>query len=735
MTRWAFAASSTVIVLGLAAWLTSAWLCYLNWNRRGGGAKMATLEILRLVVITMIGFTLLRPELVRRTVLTEQPEVVVLFDASASMQTRDLVIDQTNVLRREEWLGQKRTENFWSPLEKTAKVRVQDFAAPPGTNDVASATFEEGTDLNQALDDVLNHAKHLKAVLVLTDGDWNLGKSPISAAMRYRGANVPIYAVGVGSQSPLPDLAVQSVSAPSYGLLGEQISIPYKLQNNLAHEVKTTVTLQSPKGVEASKQVTIPASSAFQDSIVWSPRAMGDFKLTVQVPVQSDEYLSDNNEQAFRVSVRAEKLKVLVVESLPRWEYRFLRNALARDPGVDVQCLLLHPGAGMKPGDGSNYIPAFPGSKELLSPYDVVFIGDVGIGSGELTEQDAELLKGLVEQQGSGIVFLPGSRGRQRTLLTSALRDLIPVLPEEGRPEGVRSPNESHLQLTSAGRGHFLTMLTPDEATNENLWKNLPGFYWCAAVQKSRPGAEVLAVHSSMRNEWGRVPLLVTQQSGSGKSLFMGTDSAWRWRRGVEDKYHYRFWGQVVRWMSHQRHLAQGQGIRLSFSPEDPHIGDTIFLQTTVLDASGFPIEKGNVVARIESPAGSTERLTFTPVTGGWGVFKASFLPQQGGRYKLTVTSESPARDLETEIIVTKPKREKLGQPTNALALREVADITHGTFGAPQELEKIVQTISALPEPQPIEKRLRLWAEAWWGGIIFALLAIYWTARKLAGMI
>ena len=64
----------------------------------------------------------------------------------------------------------------------------------------------------------------------------------------------------------------------------------------------------------------------------------------------------------------------------------------------------------------------------------------------------------------------------------------------------------------------------------------------------------------------------------------MGTDSAWRWRRGVEDKYHYRFWSQVVRWMAHQRHLSDKEGIRVSYSPEAPNVGDTVFLQTTVLD-------------------------------------------------------------------------------------------------------------------------------------------------------
>ena len=45
----------------------------------------------------------------------------------------------------------------------------------------------------------------------------------------------------------------------------------------------------------------------------------------------------------------------------------------------------------------------------------------------------------------------------------------------------------------------------------------------------------------------------------------MGTDGAWRWRKGVEDKYHYRFWGQVVRWMAYQRNMAKGETMRLYY--------------------------------------------------------------------------------------------------------------------------------------------------------------------------
>jgi hypothetical protein len=156
------------------------------------------------------------------------------------------------------------------------------------------------------------------------------------------------------------------------------------------------------------------------------PRALsGDITATVKVPVEPEESIAENNQRSFHISIRQEKLKVLVVDSLPRWEYRYLRNALARDPGVDMHCLLFHPEIG--PGDGPGYIPAFPATKEALAPYDVIFLGDVGVGQNELTETNAAMIRGLVEQQASGLVFVPGQRGREASFLNSPLADLYPV--------------------------------------------------------------------------------------------------------------------------------------------------------------------------------------------------------------------------------------------------------------------------------------------------------------------
>src|SRR6476620_2012776 len=102
------------------------------------------------------------------------------------------------------------------------------------------------------------------------------------------------------------------------------------------------------------------------------------------------------------ISIREAKLKVLVVESVPRWEYRYLRNALSRDSGVELSCLLFHPGRTKGGGGNKDYIKEFPAGLDELSKYDVVFLGDVGLEDSQLTVAPCRLLKGRVEHQASG---------------------------------------------------------------------------------------------------------------------------------------------------------------------------------------------------------------------------------------------------------------------------------------------------------------------------------------------
>ena len=530
----------------------------------------------------------------------------------------------------------------------------------------------------------------------------------------------------------MPDIEILTVAAPSYGIVGENVQIPFTIRSSLDREVRTVIRMRDEKGNEQSKNIVIPPNAETYDSLLWRIRKEGASTLELSLPVHERERIATNNTRKFSIAGRPEKIRVLVVESLPRWEYRFLRNALSRDPGVELSCLLFHPTLG--PGGGPHYISSFPSKPEDLAPYDVIFLGDVGIGNNQLTKEQCTLIRGLVENQASGVVFLPGSKGNQFSLLDTDLADLMPVVLDDTQRNGIRDPLAAPLTLTSEGRSSLLTLLGENEEENPEIWRQLPGFHWHAAVIKAKAGAEVLAVHGNSRSKFGAAPLLVTKSAGNGKVLFMGIDSAWRWRRGVEDLYHYRFWGQVARWMSYQRNMAAGKRVRVFFNPERPQPGDTVTLNANAFEPDGSPLRDGGVSVDLTSPDGRSQRLSLEKLESTWGSFSGRFKVDQPGTWKLRVTNHNDeSNPLETSLIAQGSEIEKTGQPARPEVLEEITRITRGRIIQPDQIPSLINEINALPQPRPIISRTPLWSH--WATLtaLIALLATFWTARKLSG--
>ena len=303
-------------------------------------------------------------------------------------------------------------------------------------------------------------------------------------------------------------------------------------------------------------------------------------------------------------------------------------------------------------GGNKDYIKTFPNGLDELSKYDVVFLGDVGVEDGQLTAEQCRLLKGLVEHQASGLVFMPGWEGKEFSLLETELGDLCPVVLDQGQPGGWGARVPNHFELTELGRRSLLTKLADTQDDNVEVWEGLPGFQWYAPVVRAKAGSDVLCVHKDASNEFGRLPLLVTRTFGAGKVLFMGTDGAWRWRKGVEDKYHYRFWGQVVRWMAYQRNMAKGETMRLYYIPDQPKLNQTLALHANVMDKSGEPLHGGEVSARIKAPSGKTEVLRLNSAGDEWGEFTGHFPALEAGTHHATLVCKDTGATLETSFFV-----------------------------------------------------------------------------------
>ena len=719
------------VTLGVVIVLVTLVLAVIGYRRAiNKKGAIGFLEVMRVLIAICIAITLNQPEWRELFKPDHKPVLAVLHDQSKSMLTED-VLDPDNAAAppKARAVAVSRLTQFelWQPLKDKLDVVIEPFnstLSPP----------DEATDINQALAKIVDEQKNLRAVVLATDGDWNAGKPPSEAATQLRMRNVPVLAIPAGAETKLPDVQVASFDVPTFGVEGKPLRVPFVIESSLPREQFVTVEMTTGKGERLTKEVTLPPMGRVQDAIVWKPGSVGDATLTLTIPKMEGERFPDNNSMQAPVSIRKEELRVLIIEGLPRWEYRYMRNAMERDPGVDVNTLLFHPGLN-KIGQGRGYLDAFP-KQEDLSKYDVVFIGDVGIAPGMLTADQVAQIKKLVRDQASGLVFLPGFQGHQIQLATepSPLAELYPVVLDTAQTKGWGSAAPGRFALTESGQRSLLTRLEDTDEASARVWASLPGFQWYAPALRAKAGSEILATHSSESGRFGRIPLLVSRTFGAGKILFMGSDGAWRWRRGVEDKYHYRFWGQVVRWMAYQRNMAAGGNLRLFYSPDRPRTGDVLTLNANALSTTGEPLRDAVVTAQIVAPSGKASSVRLLPAgEESYGLFTSTFTPTEPGEHKVRLTCPESGAPLDAALSIQGSTREKLGQPARHDVLREIATLTRGQVMNLLDPTAIVKAIGALPEPEPEERRVLIWAHPLWAGLLLLLMSVFWIGRKMAG--
>ncbi|EMI19180.1 hypothetical protein RMSM_03893 [Rhodopirellula maiorica SM1] len=316
------------------------------------------------------------------------------------------------------------------------------------------------------------------------------------------------------------------------------------------------------------------------------------------------------------------------------------------------------------------------------------------------------------------------------SLVDSPLGDLLPVTLDESQPTGWGSRTASHFALTELGRHSLLTKLADNDDANARVWSGLPGFQWYAPVVRASAGAEVLAVHEDASNQYGRTPLIVTRSARAGKVLFMGTDGAWRWRRGVEDLYHYRFWGQVVRWMAYQHRMSKG----LFYSPEQPRMNQRVTLNANRLDRDGNPLVADDVSVQVVAPSGQIQNVVLENVDDTWGAYAGAFTPSEAGDYQVTMVAGASDTPFKTLIHVQQAQIERIGKPARPEVLGEIAKISRGELFSLGQVEAMQNAVRAISVPTSQTRRVQLWSHPLIAIVLIGLLGLFWGVRKRAGL-
>lgn len=612
------------------------------------------------------------------------------------------------------------------------------------------ASDGQSTALGDSLQRILTdlRSERVAGMVLLTDGRSNAGSLAAEAvATRFGRKGIPIFAVGVGDPDPPRDLSVDDFRAPDVSLAGDVLtgSVLVRAQGYTEpRDVRVRFELDDVQIAEKTVRVggNIPQVEATFSEKVQRP---GEYTLEAIIEPDPDELTADNNRAVRRVRVIDERIKVLYIEGYPRWEYRYLKNALVRDRHMQVQILLLSadPDFHQEHSDVAPPLTRLPSPEQLLE-YHVIILGDVNpearTRSGEpvFGPGSLEAIAELVKDRGGGLLMISGEQSAPRAYVGTPLEAVLPVAVDPTAGRGMDFSRPWRLKLTLEGDQSPLLRLEPDEDENRKLWDvALPDLYWYVPTEKPKPLARVLAVHPRDKNQNGAYPLIAWHRFGSGTCFWMGFDEAWRWRAGVGDKYHYRFYGQIVRFLSLQS-FTRTKRFFVTTDKTQYGVGEDVRVTAEIRDRDTGVTERPSQDVLVDLPDGTTQTVNLKAIPDSPGKFTGTFKPVLVGAYRVHIDpgSSGSLSEVASRLFEVKLPRLELQEPRmDQEGLERIAQASGGKFMPLSEFASI--SIAAMPpEPIPVGRQeTELWDREWVFGLFFLLLLVEWIGRKVSRLL
>ena len=604
--------------------------------------------------------------------------------------------------------------------------------------DEVRALKPSGTEsrLGSNLRSVLNSLRGTppSAVVLITDGVATQGEPLTQAAQYASRKNIPVFTIGVGSPDEVQDLELRDLLVDDTVFVDDIVTFDAKLVGRGLEARDVEVVLRQKGLEEVLDRQTVRLAGDGQPTKVRlahdRPRTAGTMTYTIEVPTAEGEIVTTNNRLERQVEVIKQKVRVLYVETYPRYEFRYLKNLLEREPTVDLKVLLLEADPEYVEQDrvAISYFPT--AGPELFDNYDVLIFGDVSPAF--FSQAQLENVVEYVRGKGGGFLVIAGNRFVPQTYQETPLQALLPVEIESSSRRTPAGGQAFTPQLTVEGRASPIFRFAADPEENEQIWRTLPPQYWYAPLAKAKAAAQVFVEHPDTRQ-----PLIAGQFFGAGRTFFQAFDATWRWRYRVEDLYHSRYWIQVVRYLSRSKLLGTSRTVELLVDRRVYRRGDPVLLRARFFDELKAPKDDKGVTVLLERQGHTGQTVELSRLPGRRTVFEGVCGRTQDGHYRARLTNPlvegtSPS----TEFQVVPPPGELDRVQMNEDELRRVADMTGGAYFPLAEADKL---FDHLPPGRKIaintDPPISLWNT--WPVLLlfFAMLLCEWLLRKRCRML
>jgi uncharacterized membrane protein len=740
-SRWM--SISVLVAMGIAAYALFTYR-----GIRGHAPRDRAVVIgLRLAALAVLAICLFRPMLVLKVAVPQQNFVGVLLDDSRSMQVSDLEgLPRGNYVR----------DNFASAegqllkqLSEKFVVRTYRFSSVAERLESADGLTFAGTGTR--LGDALGRARDelaglpLSGLIVVTDGADTSEAAFDESLASLKAESIPVFPIGVGEESMVRDIQVSRVETPRAALKGTSLVVDVVLtQTGFAGEVLPLV-VESEGRVVDTQDITMPRDGeAATIKVRFKVDEGGPRRFSFRIPEQAGEQVLQNNTREALIDVLDRRVKILYLEGEPRFEAKFVRQALERDPNIQV--VLLQRTAAATPSAPPKFlrlgidtpdelVDGFPLTEEELFTYSGLIIGSVEASA--FTAEQLRMIADFVGRRGGGLLALGGGRSfAEGGWGGTPVAEVLPVtLDDVSNVKAGSYFSEVAVLPARAGQAHPVVQLAATEAASMEAWRNLPPLTSVNLIQSVKPGASTLLTGEDSRGT--DLVVLAAQRYGRGKALALPVQDSWLWRMhasmAVTDTTHHDFWQRLLRWVADG---VPGR-VELTTSPDRVEPREPVTLTALVTDKKYQDVSDARVVAVVRSPTGVVTEVPMSWTVRRDGEYQAVFAPDEEGPYQVRVTAMKDGETLGTSVghLRTAPSdREYFDPVLRTTLLQRLADETGGQYFRASDTSKLSEALTLSGRGVTVVEEKDLWDMP----ALFLLMVVFaggeWIYRRARGM-
>lgn len=740
--------------------------------------RRITMIVLQTAVLLLLILVLMQPYAKIRTSKESKRSMIVMLDTSRSMAIEDPRTAATDVEEAAKTLGKMKLNapalgsddargmkeqlgstrridlaraalanedmNLLDQLEESYDLRFFTFDSqlrsedpratviPPAEDDSQPAALPvaEGisSQIGNAIEDAVDRfsGQPLAGAMVISDFAWVEGKDPVNVARRLKERRVPLYTVPVGLPAP-PDINVRGVIAPEVVFKGDRVPLRVKIESRGFAGKAVQLSFRVNEDEKESKQVTLKNGVQFEEFMFIPEAESGTLELSFEIKLQEGEITEVNNATSHRVRILDEKIKVLYVEGMPRWEFRYLRWVLLRDPRLQVEFLMTQ-GDPALAASSPLHIGRFPEDPKVALKYDLIILGDVS--SSYFNTAQTQLIEKLVRERGGSLLMLAGSQGAPSTYRDTPIGDLLPINIGTG---GTFYPgNNVSPEVTAEGQKSLATSLSLSPDVSARIWRSV-NYMELPNLAGAKSGATVLLRLPKANDAEADYPLVAWHRYGTGKSLFVATEDLWRMRLEVGDRFHARFWGQTIQFLTLSRLLGANKQISIETDSNSYSSGDQIRIFANRLTESFEPVDEESyevVLEEKDNPDSSTI-IEMTAVEDTPGLYAGSYLASKDGNYEIKAQLQDADKSNTAEFSVRTVDLEDQETAMQPEVARQAAEISGGRQ---LSLAGLGDFPGTLPEETLIANTVKIERELWDTPLWFILIAVLagaeWFLRR-----